>query len=411
MTGRRDDPPDAATRAAIEAEADRIVPIYHRAPVLFTHGRGSTLFDAGGRAYLDFAAGIAVNSLGHADPELTATLQRQAERLIHVSNLYYSEPQLRLAAALAERSFADRVFFCNSGGEANDAAVKFARKRARVMLGTAPEAPCPKHRVVAFEGCFHGRTIGSVSFTGTAAYRREFEPLMGGVTFAPFNDLDAAARAIGPETCCVVLETITGQGGLIPAEPAFLRGLRALCDEHRALLILDEVQCGMGRTGRLWAYQASGVEPDVMTLAKGLAGGLPIGATLVRREVAEALAPGDHGCTFAGGPLVCAVAEVVLERVSQPEFLRRVDEAGCHLRRRLRELGSARVVDVRGSGLFVGVELDRPVGPLIDAALRRRLLLLGAGPRVLRLCPPLVVTAEEIDQAVDVLDLCLRELT
>ncbi len=404
------DLPAASLEAAAAAEARLIVPIYHRAPLVFTHGRGSSLFAGDGRQYLDFAAGIAVNALGHGDPELLEAIHRQADRLIHVSNMYYSEPQLRLAAALVERSFADRVFFCNSGGEANDAAVKFARKWARVELGVEPEAPCPKHDVIAFDGCFHGRTIGSVSFTGTAAYRREFEPLMGGVTFVPFNDLEAVGRAIGPQTCCVILETIKGQGGLVPADAEFLRGLRALCDRHRALLILDEVQCGLGRTGKLWAYEAAGIEPDVMTLAKGLAGGLPMGATLVREEVATALAPGDHGCTFAGGPLVCAAAEVVLERVSKPEFLRQVADKGRHLRRRLRELRSERVVDIRGAGLFVGVELDRPVAAVIGAARRRGLLLLGAGPRVLRLCPPLVTTIDEIDQAMDVLGLCLEEL-
>ena len=385
----------------VEAEARLIVPIYHRADLVFTHGEGAYLFDDRGRRYLDFAAGIAVNGLGHRDPELVAAVREQAGDLIHLSNLYYSAPQLQLARSLTERSFADRVFFCNSGAEANDAAVKFARKFARVRHAREGSA-FAKTQVVAFEGCFHGRTIGSVSFTGTEAYRRDFEPLMGDVAFAPFNDVDAACRAIGARTCAVIVETIKGQGGVVPAHPDFLGALRRLCDEHDALLILDEVQCGLGRTGTLWAHEPSGVEPDLMTLSKSLAGGLPMGATLLTEQVAEVLKPGDHGCTFAGGPLVCRAGQVVLERVSTPEFLSDVRRKGERLVRGLKELESPEIVDVRGAGLFIGVECRSPVRPLIEAARERGLLLLGAGPNVLRLCPPLIVSHDQIETAIEV---------
>ncbi len=388
----------------IQAESRLIVPTYLRSPVLYTHGRGVYLFDVQGKRYLDFAAGIAVNALGHADEEWAQAVAEQARTLVHVSNLFHTAPHVELAQRLVDNSFADRVFFCNSGSEANEAALKFARKWAR-ETGRAG-----KTGILAFEGGFHGRTVGALSATARPQYREPFAPLMPGVSFAPFNNLAAASECITAETCAVIVEPVQGEGGVRPAEPGFLRGLRQLCDQHNALLIFDEVQCGLGRTGHLWAHQAYGVTPDIMTLAKPLAGGLPIGAALVTEAVAQVMKPGDHGSTFAAGPLVCRAACVVFDRVSQPNFLAAVRANGTHLINRLTALQSAKVVEVRGAGLLVGMELSVPVKPLIGAAAGQGLIVINAGENVLRLCPPLTITQEQIDDAVETIAGCLQEL-
>jgi len=381
-----------------------LVPTYARGPLVIDRGEGVWLYDDAGRRYLDFGAGIAVMALGHSDPEWVATVREQAGRLTHVSNLYHTHPQTDLAARLVTHSFADRVFFGNTGAEANEAAFKFARKWARQAHG--PD----KHEIVAFGGGFHGRTMGAVAATWKAAYREPFAPLVPGIRFAPFNDLAAAEAAIGPATCAVIVEPVQGEAGVLPAEADFLAGLRALCDLHDALLIFDEVQCGLGRTGHLWAHEAYGLTPDIMTLAKPLAGGLPIGAALVTQRVADAIGPGDHGSTFACGPLVAAAACTVFDRIRRPELLAHVRRVGAHFQERLRGLDSPRVVALRGSGLFIGLELDRPVKPVLAAAQERGLLLINAGERVIRLCPPLVVAETETDQAAAILADCLREL-
>jgi acetylornithine/succinyldiaminopimelate/putrescine aminotransferase len=264
--------------------------------------------------------------------------------------------------------------------------------------------------VVAFSGSFHGRTIGALSVTHKAKYREPFEPLMPGVTFAPFNDLEAARAAVNEETCAVIVEPIQGEGGVNPAELAFLRGLRAACDEVGALLIFDEVQCGLGRTGYLWAHESYGVTPDIMTLAKPLAGGLPLAAVLVTEAVAQAMQPGDHGSTFAGGPLVCKAAQVVFDRINQPQFLAAVRHNGDYLQHRLHALESDQIVDVRGAGLLVGVEIKTMAAPIQAAARRQGLLIINAGDNVLRLCPPLVINQEQIDTAVGVIGRCLEEV-
>ena len=376
---------------AVQLERQHIVQTYARAPLVLTRGEGITLYDADGRAYLDFSAGIAVNALGHADPEITRVIAEQAGCLIHTCNLYYTEPQAQLARDLCEASFADRVFFCNSGTEAIEAAIKFARKVAY------KRGDHGKTGIVAFEGAFHGRTMGALALTAREKYQAPFRPLMPGVAFAPFNDVDAAARAIGPETCAVFVEPVQGEGGIHVAEPEFLRALRALCDRHQALLVFDEVQCGMGRTGHLWAHEASGVTPDIMALAKPLAGGLPIGATLVTEQVASAMEIGEHGSTFAGGPLVTSVARAVLRRVSDPAFLAHVREVGAYLMEGLQALNSAHITDIRGRGLIVGVELDVEVAPVVSAGYDAGLILLNAGPNVLRLVPPLIVEKQHVD--------------
>jgi acetylornithine/succinyldiaminopimelate/putrescine aminotransferase len=440
----RDEPPaDAA--ALIAQDRASVLQNYIRPPLVFTHGQGAWLFEAGGDRYLDFHAGIAVTALGHADPALSAVIAAQADRLTHTSNLHYTPPYIRLADALTSSSFADRVFFTNAGGEAIEGAIKFARKRALVSwqaaqaareadgsagaaasdgdgagdTGTAASASTPrpapnaaphtKTRFVAFERAFHGRSAGALSLTHKAAYREPFLPLLSDVTFVPFNDLDAAAAAIDGDTCAVFVEPVQGEGGYHPATLEFMRGLRRLCDENAALLVLDEIQCGVGRTGHLWAYEAYGITPDILCAAKPLANGLPIGAILMSQHVADAIVPGDHGSTFAGGPLVCRAAEHVFGRVSTPAFLAEVRRKGELLVERLHAMESDHLVDVRGSGLMIGAEFDLPIAPLVAAMRERRVLTLGAGTHTLRLCPPLVVDDAQINHFVDTLAACLED--
>jgi predicted acetylornithine/succinylornithine family transaminase len=395
----------------IQAAARYLVPTYVRPSIVFTHGQGCYLYDSDGKQYLDFAGGIAVNALGHADPEWATAVAEQAQTLVHVSNLFHTAPQVELARRLVENSFAARVFFCNSGAEANEGALKFARKWARAVNGGRAEnggrAGTGKQKIVAFEHSFHGRTLGALSVTAKAQYREPFAPLLPGVTFIPYNDLQAAAQAIDDDTCAVIIEPVQGEGGIHAADAVFLHELRTLCDEKQALLIFDEVQCGLGRTGHLWAHEACGVTPDIMTLAKPLAGGLPIGAILVTEEVGQLMQPGDHGSTFAGGPLVCRAAQVVFDRVNEPAFLENVRSNGRDLVACLEQSGRGKIVEVRGAGLLIGVELDRPVRSLITAAAGRGLILINAGENVLRLAPPLIVSSKQIEFAVGVIAECL----
>lgn len=383
---------------AVVALAERVLaPTYRRPPVLFTHGEGMYVYDASGRRYLDFVAGIAVCALGHADPGVAEVIAAQARRLVHLSNLYHTEPHLRLAEALVAHSFADRVFFCNSGAEAVEAALKFARKFARTHFDDR------KVGFVAFTHSFHGRTMGALSVTEKPAYREPFAPLVPGVIFVPFNDIEAARAAITQETCAVIVEPIQGEGGVHVAAPEFLQALRARCDEVGALLIFDEVQCGLGRTGTLWAYEAYGVEPDLLTVAKPLANGLPMGAVLMREKVAAVLQPGDHGSTFAGGPLVAAVALHVFQRLCDPAFLARVREMGAYLMDRLRAVELPGVKEIRGRGLLIGLEIEGDARQVVAAALERGLLLTTAGDHVVRMVPPLIVERSHIDEAIAIL--------
>lgn len=387
----------------IQAEANYVLHTYNRPNTVFSHGEGVHLYDTEGNKYLDFTSGIAVTALGHSDPDWVTAVAQQAAKLTHVSNLFHTAPQAQLAQKLVENSFADKVFFCNSGAEANEAALKFARKYGKTQHDS-------KTNIVAFTGGFHGRTMGSLSATYKENYREPFAPLVPGVTFVPFNDLAAARDAINDDTCAVIVEPIQGEGGVNPATPDFLQALRAACHAHHALLIFDEVQCGLGRTGRLWAYQQFDVTPDIMTLAKPLAGGLPIGATLVTQTVADVIKPGDHGSTFAAGPLVCAAANVVFDKVNQHNFLQAVQENGAYLQYRLQTLELEQVVEVRGQGLLVGVALNQPAAPIMAAAREKGVLILTAGDKVLRLAPPLIVTKDEIDTAVSTIATCLEEV-
>ncbi len=386
----------------VSLESEIIVPTYRRPDVVFHHGQGAYLYDSRGKRYLDFGSGIAVNALGHADPAWVEAVSTQAGQLNHVSNLFHSEPQVRLAQLLVGTSFADRVFFSNSGAEANEAAIKFARKRAHAAGRVG------KTGLVAFENGFHGRTLGALSVTHNPRYREAFAPLVPNVHFAPFDDPGAARTAIGHDTCAVIVEPIQGEGGIRAASREFLHVLRDRCTEVGAVLIFDEVQCGLGRTGHLWAHQAYGVEPDILTAAKPLANGLPIGATLVTEEVASVIEPGDHGTTFGAGPLVCRAAQVVLERVSDPAFLTHVQTVSRRLFRELRRLRPL-VSDVRGAGLLVGVELDGPVDAVVNKSRQAGLIVLTAGPNTLRLAPPLIVSEEQVVWGVEMLYRCVAE--
>ncbi|MBN1679102.1 MAG: aspartate aminotransferase family protein [Anaerolineae bacterium] len=376
---------------------------YARAPFVLDHGQDMYLYDTGGKRYLDCVSGISVMALGHADPEITAVVNEQIAQLSHVCNLYHTAPHANLAEALCRSSFADKVYFANSGAEAIEAAIKFARKYARVTLGPG------KTQIVAFSGAFHGRTAGALALTPREKYQAPFRPLMPDVVYAPFNDVGAAQKVIGPQTCAVFVEPVQGEGGIHPATPEFLQALREACDRYRALLVFDEIQCGMGRTGTLWAYEHNGITPDMMAVAKALGGGLPIGATLLTDRVAAVLQPGDHGSTFAGGPVICRVAEVVLRRVSDQTMLDHVNAMSSLLMARLKQLSSPHITDIRGLGLMIGVEMDIDVLPLITAGHRYGVLLLNAGPRVLRLLPPLIITEEHINELTETLDSILSE--
>lgn len=388
----------------IKTEADYVLQTYVRPDVVFTHGKGVLLYDSDGNEYIDFSSGIAVTALGHSDPDWVTAVSQQASQLTHVSNLYHTAPQAELAKKLVQNSFADRVYFCNSGAEANEAALKFSRKFAKTH-GENPH----KTKIVAFSGGFHGRTVGALSTTYKEKYRTPFGPLMPDVEFVPYNDIAAAQTAVDAHTCAVIVEPIQGEGGVNPATPEFLQALRQLCDDNDALLIFDEIQCGLGRTGLLWAHEAFDVTPDIMTLAKPLANGLPIGATLVTQRVADVIQPGDHGSTFAAGPLVCAAANVVFDKVSQPDMLAQVETTGAYLQHRLRTLESDLITEVRGAGLMIGVQLTTAVAPLIQSAREKGLIIISAGDDVLRLLPPLITERTHVDKAVGILQAVLEE--
>ncbi len=380
----------------VHSDASALLGVYSRVGPRFVAGEGSELIAEDGTRYLDFVAGIAVNALGYNHPVIRDAATRALETgLVHVSNLYRTEPGERLAAELVARAFngEGQAFFCNSGAEANEGAFKFARKWSG------------KTDIVAFTGSFHGRLFASLAATDRPDYRRPFEPLLAGVQIIPLGDRAAADRAITTRTAAVIIEPVQGEGGVRPVATDFLAFLRALCDARGAALIFDEVQCGLGRTGTLFAYEQAGVTPDIVTLAKPLAGGLPMGAVLAQTRVAAALAPGDHATTFGGGPLVATVALDVLRTVAEPEFLADVRDKGAWLGRRLGELveRSGRVREVRGRGLMWGIELAEPAAPFVAAARERRLLVLTAGAAVIRIVPPLTVTRAELARGAAIL--------
>ena len=382
-------------REIIDLENQYVLQTYGRPNFVWERGEGVHLYDTTGKAYLDFVSGIAVNALGYGDPEVLEAIHEQSKKLIHVSNLYHTIPQAELARALVERSFADRVFFCNSGSEAVEGALKFARKFSSTHFGA------DKYEIVAFSGSFHGRTLGALATTSREKYRKPFEPLTPGAMFGTFNDLDSAKALIGKRTCAVIVEPVQGEGGINAASQEFLSGLRALCQEFNALLIFDEVQCGLGRTGYLWAHEFYGVTPDIMTLAKPLGGGLPMGAILLTQAIADTIVKGDHGSTFAANCLIAAVAQVVFRRVSNPAFLDRVKEQGAYLGEALRGIQTRHpewVKDVRGRGLIWGVEIPMKAIDIVNAGYERGIIVTIAGDNVIRLVPPLIIEKKHIDE-------------
>jgi len=390
----------------MELEKRYVVHTYNRPPFVLDRAEGVWAYDTEGKAYLDFLGGIAVNALGHRHPVVIDALQRQAAKLLHVSNLYHTAPQAELARDLVESSAADRVYFCNSGSEAVETCIKFARKWGK--------ANGNKTAFVAFEHSFHGRTMGALALTAKEKYQKPFVPLMPGVHFAPFGDLRATRALIAEvQPCAVIVEAVQGEGGIYPAPDVFMRGLRQACDEYDALLICDEIQCGVGRTGTLWGYEQSGIEPDLISVAKPLGGGLPIGAALVKDRVASLMQPGDHGSTFAANPLICAVACAVLSTINTPAFLAQVRKMGHYLGETLDELADKHdcVTEIRGRGMMWGIETTLNTADILPAGYEEGLLLGSSGEHIVRLLPPYIIDEGDIDEAVSMLDRIFTRLS
>jgi acetylornithine aminotransferase len=378
---------------------------YGKRPLTLVRGKSCRVWDEEGREYLDFVGGIAVCALGHSHPLVTQVLEDQSKRLVHVSNLYYTKPQVELARLLVEHSFADRVFFCNSGAEANEAAIKLARRYSKEKLGA------DKYTIISMMGSFHGRTMATLSATGQSKIQIGYDPLLDGFKFVPFNDLPGLKEAIDDKVCAVMLEPIQGEGGVVFPHPDYLKGVEEICHKRGLLLIFDEVQVGMGRTGKLFAHEHFGVTPHIMTLAKALGNGLPIGAMLSTEELSGAFGPGSHASTFGGTPLVTAVAKAVLKSILEDGWLDHCCDVGTYFKGRLRELAKKFdfIKEVRGLGLILGLELDRPGAPFVEACMNKGFLINCAQEKVLRFLPPLIVGKEEIDLLVESLDEVLAE--
>ena len=375
--------------------------VYARQPVAFVRGRGCELWDADGRRYLDFFAGLAVNNLGHCHPAVVAAIREQSGMLLHASNVYHTLPATELCALLCHISFAERVFLSNSGAEANEAAMKLARRWGSADGGG-------RYEILATSGSFHGRTFATLTATGQEKYHTGFLPLLPGIRLVPFGDLRAMSDAVRDETVAIMVEPIQGEGGVVVPPAEYLPGLRQLADRRNLLLILDEIQCGLSRTGRLFAHEHAGITPDVMTLAKALGGGLPIGATCTTMRVASALTPGTHGSTFGGNPVACAAALAAVRALADPALLANVRTVGAHFRARLDALAPrSGIRQVRGMGLMLGVELDRPGGPVVDRCRDAGLLINCTADRILRFLPPLVITREQVDEGFTVLERAL----
>ncbi len=379
---------------------------YNRYQVVFDKGEGVYLYDIEGKKYLDFVSGIAVFALGYQKKEYNDALKAQIDKIIHTSNYYYNLPAIEAAKKLKEISGMDRVFFTNSGAEAVEGAIKTARKYAYLKDGTTD------HEIIAMNHSFHGRTMGALSVTGNAHYREAFAPMIGHIQFADLNDFDSVASLVTDKTCAILFETVQGEGGIYPATKDFMRRVRALCDERDILMILDEIQCGMGRTGTMYAWQRFGVKPDVMTTAKALGCGVPVGAFLMTEKVgAHSLAAGDHGTTYGGNPLACAAVCKVIELFEKENVLDNVNKTGAYLENRLDELVRefACVKQRRGVGLLQGLVFDRPVGEIIKRAMDEGLVLINAGTDIIRFVPPLIIKEEHVDEMIDILRRCIRE--
>lgn len=389
-----------------EAEKD-LLHTYNRYQVVLDHGDGVHLYDIDGKEYLDFVSGIAVFALGYNNKEYNDALKAQIDKVIHTSNYYYNVPAIEAAQKLKKVSGMDRVFFTNSGAEAIEGALKAARKYAYLKDGKTD------HEIIALEHSFHGRTFGALSVTGNPKYREAFEPMIGNIRFAKMNDFESILENVNDKTCAIIMETVQGEGGIFPAEEEFLRKVRTLCDEKDILLILDEIQCGMGRTGHMFAWQSYGIKPDIMTCAKALGCGVPVGAFLLNEKTGQnSLKAGDHGTTYGGNPLACAAISKVLDLFEQYNIIDNVNSVAPYLEKRLDELVDKYdfVTKRRGRGLMQGLVFDRPVADIIVSAMDKGLILINAGPSIIRFVPPLVISKDDVDKMIEILDSCLGEI-
>ncbi len=384
----------------LEESKKYIMNTYKRLPLLIVKGRGNRIYDRDGREYMDFVSGLAVNNLGHCNPRVTVAFQKQAQRLVHTSNLFYTEPQIHLARLLVENSFADKVFFCNSGAEANEAAIKLVRKYSN-------DKGNGRYEIITAYNSFHGRTMATITATGQERFHKGFEPLVPGFSYVPYNDADAVEKAITDKTAAILVEPIQGEGGVNVPDEDYLKRLRKICDANGILLVLDEVQTGIGRTGRLFAYQHSGIEPDIMTLAKGLGNGLPIGAMLAKDPIAQAFTPGTHASTFGGTPLVCSAAIEVIKTLTEDEMLldncRRMGKYLTEELNRLKEKHPKIIRNVRGKGLLIGMELSIKGDDIVQECIKKGVVINCTMERVLRFLPPLDINPVDIDTLIDIL--------
>ncbi len=390
-----------------EKSKELIMDTYARFPVTFTKGKGNYVYDRDGKAYLDCGSGISVNNLGHCHPAVVAAIKKQAETLIHCSNLYWSEPQFAVAAYLTHYSGLDRVFFCNSGAEANEGAIKLARKYFY------DQGQSNKYEIITLEKSFHGRTLATLTATGQDKVKTGFAPLPTGFRYAPFNDLSALRRAVTPHTCGVLLEPIQAEGGVYPAKEDYLQQVASFCKENGLLLIMDEIQCGMGRCGTMFAFEQYGIKPDIVTVAKALGGGLPMGAVLAKEEIAKSFGHGTHGTTFGANPVASAAASAVFAVIEEENLLSQVKTVGDYFKERLKELQGAfpaLITDVRGKGLLLGMETPGNAGAVVDQCLKNGVLLLLAGPDVVRFLPPFLITENEVDTVIATVRTALENL-
>ena len=390
-----------------ERDEKNYLPVFNRYKIVLDKGAGAYVYDIEGKKYVDFLAGIAVNVLGHNYKPLVDAIKNQAEKLIHVSNLYYTEPQANAAAKLVKLSGLDRAFFANSGAEANEGAIKIARKYAH-------QIDAEKSQIITAWDSFHGRTLATLTATGQPKYHKGYEPLPQQFEYVKYNDIADLENKISDKTCAVMLETIQGEGGVYPPKDDYLKKVRELCDKHGALLILDEIQCGMGRTGKFFAYEKYGIKPDIVTLAKGLAGGVPIGAFIVTEKVAQAFHAGDHGTTFGGNPLACAAANVVLDTIPNEKFLSHVAEVGKYFKDKLIDLQKkypAQISEVRGEGLMLGLQLSEPKisgVEIVNECMKRGAIINCTVGTVLRFVPPLIIEPAQVDEVIDILECVIR---
>jgi acetylornithine/N-succinyldiaminopimelate aminotransferase len=394
------------TKTIIETAEEKLIHTYNRYQIVLDRGDGVRLYDTDGKEYLDFGAGIAVFALGYNNREYNDALKAQLDKLIHTSNYFYNEPSVLAAKAVTAASGMDRAFFTNSGTEAVEGAIKLAKKYAYLKDGSTD------HEIIAMEHSFHGRSMGALAVTGNRHYQEAFGPMIPGIKFAKYNNLESVKELVNDKTCAIIFETVQGEGGVYPAEPEFIEGVRKLCDERDILLILDEIQCGMGRTGSMFAYQQYGVKPDIVTVAKALGCGVPVGAFLASEDVAKALVPGDHGTTYGGNPLACAAAVKVFELFDKLGVLENVRRTGAYLSERLEELVNKYdiVKERRGVGLIQGIELSVSPKEVIAKALEKGLILFSAGTNVIRFVPPLVITESDVDEMIEKLGEALSEV-